>query len=62
MRMFAAGVETEEAYAEMKRLGCDHAQGFHLSRLVPATTLDHWLRNRRALDDSPNHRSRVSHA
>jgi len=30
--MVAEGVETEEAYAELARLGCDQAQGYYLSR------------------------------
>jgi len=41
LRMVAEGVETEVAYAELKRLGCDQAQGFLVSRPVPAATLDH---------------------
>jgi len=57
LRMVAEGVETDEAYTELARLGCDQAQGFLMSRPVPAAELDHWLRNRRALDqttDIPN--------
>jgi EAL domain-containing protein (putative c-di-GMP-specific phosphodiesterase class I) len=50
LRMVAEGVETDEAYMELTRLGCDQAQGFLMSRPVPAAELDHWLRNRRALD------------
>src|SRR5665811_797805 len=60
LRMVAEGVETEVAYADLKRLGCDQAQGFLLSRPVPAATLDHWLRNRRALDKSPHSPPRLS--
>jgi EAL domain-containing protein (putative c-di-GMP-specific phosphodiesterase class I) len=41
LRMVAEGVETEVAYAELKRLGCDQAQGFLVSRPVPAAKLDH---------------------
>jgi len=60
LRMVAEGVETEVAYAELKRLGCDQAQGFLISRPVPAATLDHWLRNRRAFDESPHSPPRLS--
>jgi diguanylate cyclase (GGDEF)-like protein len=60
LRMVAEGVETEVAYAELKRLGCDQAQGFLVSRPVPAATLDHWLRSRRAVNESPHSPPRLS--
>jgi len=44
--MVAEGVETENAYTELARLGCDQAQGFFICRPVTATDLDHWLDNR----------------
>ena len=53
LRMVAEGVETDVAYAELKRLGCDQAQGYFMSRPVPAGELDHWLRNRRAVNGVP---------
>jgi diguanylate cyclase (GGDEF)-like protein len=46
LRMVAEGVETEVAYTELARLGCDQAQGYFMSRPVPAAELDHWLSNR----------------
>jgi diguanylate cyclase (GGDEF)-like protein len=49
LRMVAEGVQTGAAYAELARLGCDQAQGYYMSRPVPAAELDHWLRSRRAL-------------
>ncbi|MDQ1536004.1 MAG: hypothetical protein QOE58_397, partial [Actinomycetota bacterium] len=52
LRMVAEGVETEGAYAELARLGCDQAQGFFISRPVPAAELSHWLNNRRAVSES----------
>jgi diguanylate cyclase (GGDEF)-like protein len=52
LRMVAEGVETEVAYQELARLGCDQAQGFFICRPVPAAELDHWLNNRRAGKDS----------
>lgn len=47
MKMSADGVETEVAYRELARLGCDQAQGYYMSRPVPAAELDYWLDNRR---------------
>jgi diguanylate cyclase len=43
LRMVAEGVETTLAYAELARLGCDEAQGYYLSRPLPAEALDRWL-------------------
>jgi len=60
LRMVAEGVETNIAYAELTRLGCDQAQGFLMSKPLPAAELDHWLRNRRALDESPHSPPRLS--
>ena len=47
LRMVAEGVETEVAYRELARLGCDQGQGYYMSRPVPAAELDYWLDNRR---------------
>jgi diguanylate cyclase len=48
LRMVAEGVENQAAYAELTRLGCDQAQGYYMSRPVPAAQLDHWLTQRHA--------------
>ncbi|MDY7540807.1 MULTISPECIES: bifunctional diguanylate cyclase/phosphodiesterase [unclassified Cryobacterium] len=45
LRMVAEGVENSAAYDELVRYGCDHAQGFFMSRPVPATELDGWIAN-----------------
>src|SRR5438105_10915309 len=34
----AEGIETDSQAAELKRLGCTHAQGFLFSRPIPATS------------------------
>ncbi|HYO20051.1 MAG TPA: EAL domain-containing protein [Dermatophilaceae bacterium] len=47
MRMVAEGVENDVTYTELRRLGCDQAQGYYMSRPVPAAALEHWLDNRR---------------
>jgi len=46
LRMVAEGVETDLAYKQLTRLGCDQAQGYYMSRPVPAAELNHWLSNR----------------
>jgi diguanylate cyclase (GGDEF)-like protein len=40
----AEGVEDEEMWARLGELGCDTAQGYFLSRPVPAAELGAWLR------------------
>ncbi len=52
LRIVAEGVEDEVAYAELVRLGCDQAQGYHMSPPIPAAELDRWLRRRRPPDAS----------
>ena len=54
LRMVAEGVETHSAYAELARLGCDQAQGYFISKPVPAAQLDHWLRTRSAIGQPPH--------
>ena len=50
LRIVAEGVENHVAYTELRRYGCDQAQGYHISRPVPAAELDHWLAERRTAD------------
>ena len=47
LRIVAEGVESAAAYAELARQGCDQAQGFHLTRPLPAAELALWLDRRR---------------
>lgn len=49
LRVVAEGVENDIAYTELRALGCDQAQGFFISRPVPAAELEHWLSNRSAV-------------
>jgi diguanylate cyclase (GGDEF)-like protein len=44
LRVVAEGVETAEAWRQLVALGCDVAQGYYLSRPVPAVELAAWLR------------------
>jgi hypothetical protein len=50
LRIVAESVETDVACTELSRLDCDQAQDHFMSRPVPAAELDHWLSNRRTLD------------
>jgi diguanylate cyclase (GGDEF)-like protein len=52
LRMVAEGVETNLAYAALRRLGCDQAQGFLMSRPLPAAKLEQWLSNRPDLEEA----------
>jgi len=44
LSVVAEGVETEEEWCELARLGCDLAQGFFLGRPMPAAQLSGWLK------------------
>jgi EAL domain-containing protein (putative c-di-GMP-specific phosphodiesterase class I) len=46
LTMVAEGVESEAALAELARLGCDVAQGYHISKPLPAEQLTGWLQAR----------------
>jgi diguanylate cyclase (GGDEF)-like protein len=46
LTMVAEGVENETALAELARLGCDLAQGYHISKPLPADQLTDWLHTR----------------
>lgn len=39
----AEGVEDKATYTTLKLLGCDQAQGYYISRALPAEALDAWL-------------------
>jgi diguanylate cyclase (GGDEF)-like protein len=46
LRVVAEGVESREIWDRLAALGCDTAQGFYLSRPIPAAALDEWLAGR----------------
>jgi EAL domain-containing protein (putative c-di-GMP-specific phosphodiesterase class I) len=48
LQVVAEGVEDEETLAQLDELGCNLAQGYHLSRPVPADELMQWLTDRAA--------------
>jgi diguanylate cyclase len=43
LTVVAEGVETDHELAELRRFGCDEAQGFLFSRPMPAAALERWL-------------------
>jgi diguanylate cyclase (GGDEF)-like protein len=46
LEVVAEGVESAAIWDELGRLGCDVAQGYYLTRPVPADELETWLRDR----------------
>jgi EAL domain-containing protein (putative c-di-GMP-specific phosphodiesterase class I) len=46
LSVVAEGVETQEIWDELSSLGCPIAQGYHLSRPMPADALTEWLSGR----------------
>ena len=48
LRVVAEGVESHEAWRRLEELGCDLAQGFHVSRPIPAEAMTRLLAERRA--------------
>jgi EAL domain-containing protein (putative c-di-GMP-specific phosphodiesterase class I) len=47
----AEGVETVEMFDELKRLGCDIAQGYLLSRPLPPDELTDWALDWRSAEE-----------
>jgi len=43
LRVVAEGVETAEHWSDLEAMGCDSAQGYYLSRPLPAGELTPWL-------------------
>jgi diguanylate cyclase (GGDEF)-like protein len=43
LRVIAEGVEDEQTLARLARLGCDLAQGYHVSRPLPSGAFTDWL-------------------
>ena len=41
--VIAEGVETAESWTILKRLGCDMAQGYFMSKPLPAEAFKAWL-------------------
>jgi diguanylate cyclase (GGDEF)-like protein len=43
LKVIAEGVETREAWDQLLALGCDEAQGYYMSRPLPAPEMTRWL-------------------
>jgi len=50
LRVVAEGVESHQAWTRLTELGCDLAQGFYVSRPLPAPDLGRLLRERSAAE------------
>lgn len=50
LSVVAEGIEDAHTAAELRNLGCDIAQGYHLGRPMPAEELDGWLTRHTASD------------
>jgi EAL domain-containing protein (putative c-di-GMP-specific phosphodiesterase class I) len=46
LRVVAEGVESEDAWRQLEALGCDIAQGYYLSRPLPAEAATRLIRER----------------
>ena len=46
MKVVAEGVENEDVLEHLRRLGCDVAQGYHISRPVSEEDLVAWIKTR----------------
>jgi len=43
MEVIAEGVENEDVWNELKRMGCDNAQGYFIAKALPIDQLSSWL-------------------
>jgi diguanylate cyclase (GGDEF)-like protein/PAS domain S-box-containing protein len=57
LKVVAEGVESEAVWQQLRRLGCTAAQGYYLTRPVPADELRDWLAERTAAAADDAHAS-----
>ncbi|MFL6620672.1 MAG: putative bifunctional diguanylate cyclase/phosphodiesterase [Povalibacter sp.] len=62
LKVVAEGVEDEQSLEMLRELGCDHAQGYYMSRPLPPADLEEWLRTSRwgQVPYEPNATARIS--
>jgi EAL domain-containing protein (putative c-di-GMP-specific phosphodiesterase class I) len=53
LKVVAEGVESHEAWRRLEELGCDLAQGFHVSRPLPADAMTRLLAEHRQTVETP---------
>lgn len=53
LNVLAEGIENEEYFEYLKKMGCQLFQGFHFSRPLPATEALLWIQQHRHLDSRP---------
>ena len=46
LNVVAEGIEDEATLTELQYLGCDHGQGYHLCRPIPAADFETWIADR----------------
>lgn len=51
LEIVAEGVESREVWDLLHAMGCDHAQGYFMSKPVPPAELEAWLKTRRIHND-----------
>jgi len=56
LHVVAEGVETADVWDQLTEMGCQHGQGYYLSRPLPAEELTSWLQ--RKAGHPPHHSSR----
>jgi EAL domain-containing protein (putative c-di-GMP-specific phosphodiesterase class I) len=52
LRVIAEGVEDEPTLRRLARLGCDLAQGYHMSRPLPPEAFAEWVVDAEASSDA----------
>jgi diguanylate cyclase (GGDEF)-like protein len=61
LRVVAEGVESEDAWRHLEALGCDYAQGYYLSRPLPADAATRLIRERGTAREATPPALRVVH-
>ncbi len=62
LKVVAEGVEDEDTLRQICDMGCEEAQGYYLSKPVPATELIDWLENREQVSYAERRKSKRAFA
>ncbi len=60
LSVVAEGVESDEIWEDLKRLGCDSAQGFNMSHPIPREELLVWLKESEWGIETPQHDTQIA--